>query len=59
MALFLVVSASRLHWNTVKMFRPFVEVNLIGPKLSPVKRRYQTKWKNKNFSPTFNEAFQL
>jgi len=54
-----VVSASRLHWNTVKMFRPFVEVNLIGPKLSPVKRRYQTKWKNKNFSPTFNESFQF
>lgn len=54
-----VVSASRLHWNTTKMFRPFVEVNLIGPGTSGVKRKFTTGTKNKTYSPLFNESFHL
>eukprot|EP00116_Pleurobrachia_bachei_P004353 sb/3464615/ len=54
-----VVSASRLNWNTTKMFKPFVEVNLIGPGTSGVKRRFTTGSKTKTYSPLFNESFHL
>ncbi|XP_034946374.1 uncharacterized protein unc-13 isoform X3 [Chelonus insularis] len=55
-----VLAAAELKWNaTSGMFRPFVEVNLIGPHLAERKRKYATKSKSNTFAPKFNETFHF
>ena len=54
-----VVAANSLKWSSSSVFKPFIEVTLVGPYLNFSKARAETKTKTNEWSPKFNEIFHL
>ena len=50
-------AASGLKWSSPGIFRPFVEVSLIGPHMGGRKRKFTTKSKNNTWAPKYAENF--
>ncbi|CAJ0564774.1 unnamed protein product, partial [Mesorhabditis spiculigera] len=54
-----IYAANDLRWQTTSVFKPFVEVHLVGPHLADKKRRVATKSRQGEWAPKFNETFHM